>query len=114
MGWEKTFYLRNFVHLIHLHQNSCNSYFVKCFIYKGSKKADTYLFVKYKENFSRVPHLLLTLLGKLDMVMTLELSDDTMLAQASSEEVIRQVEESGFYLQLPHNNIKPNSIHQEN
>ena len=48
------------------------------------------------------------------MVMTLELSDDTMLAQASSEEVIRQVEESGFYLQLPHNNIKPNSIHQEN
>ena len=46
--------------------------------------------------------------------MTLELSDDRMLAQASSEKVIRQVEESGFYLQLSQNNIESNSIHQEN
>lgn len=61
-----------------------------------------------------MPHSLLTLLGKLDMVMTLELSDDTNLAQAGSKEVIRQVEESGFYLQLPQNNIESNSIHQEN
>ena len=60
-----------------------------------------------------MPNLLLTLLGKLDMVMTLELSDGTMLAQTSPEEVIRQVEESGFYLQLSKNDTESNSIHQE-
>ncbi|MFQ5937499.1 MAG: YcgL domain-containing protein [Acidiferrobacterales bacterium] len=74
---------------------------MKCAIYKSRRKADTYLYVEEESNFARVPASLLTLLGELEFVMTLELSPQRTLAQADPEEVRRQLREQGYYLQLP-------------
>ena len=79
---------------------------MKCYIYKGNRKADTYLFVKHDVSVWRVPKSLLALLGTLEVVMTMELSEDTTLAQACAKEVMRQLTESGFYLQLPNTDIQ--------
>ena len=74
---------------------------MKCAIYKGRRKDGTYLFVEHEGNFSRVSESLLQLLGPLEMVMQLELTSDTTLAGGSADEVLRQLHDNGFYLQLP-------------
>ncbi|MDH3671589.1 MAG: YcgL domain-containing protein [Gammaproteobacteria bacterium] len=78
---------------------------MQCAIYKSNKKADTYLYVQEAGNFSRVPQDLLRLLGRLDLVMTLELTPNRTLARADPEQVRRQLEMQGYYLQLPPSNI---------
>ena len=96
----------NLLLLKKLTRNSCNNQLVKCCIYKGSRKTDTYLFVKHDAGVRRAPKSLLALLGTLEVVMTIELSEDTTLAQASAKEVIKHLTESGFYLQLPNTDIQ--------
>ncbi len=72
-----------------------------CVIYKGPRKADTYLYVERENDFARVPVSLLDLLGPLQKVMDLELSADRRLAQADVDEVMAALRERGYYLQLP-------------
>ncbi len=78
---------------------------MQCAIYRSNKKADTYLYVQEEGNFSRVPADLLSLLGRLDLVMTLELTPDRTLARADPEQVRQQLEARGYYLQLPPSDI---------
>ena len=79
---------------------------MKCAVYKGHRKDDTYLFVEHEGNFSRVSESLLQLLGPLEMVMQLDLTSDTTLARGSANEVLRQLHDNGFYLQLPPSNYR--------
>jgi uncharacterized protein YcgL (UPF0745 family) len=74
---------------------------MQCVVYKASKKQDSYLFVASEGDFSRVPDSLLRMLGALELVMTLELSPERKLAQADVTHVMRQLQEFGYYLQLP-------------
>jgi len=74
---------------------------VKCVIYKGSRKPDAYLFVQREGDFSQVPESLLGIMGSLQLVISLDVTADSTLAQASAEEVLQQLEQQGFYLQLP-------------
>lgn len=75
--------------------------FMKTVIYKGYKKQDSYLYVEQKDDFSRVPEILMTSLGKLEFVMELDLNSDKKLVQADVKQVITALEYDGFYLQLP-------------
>ncbi|MGD8885849.1 MAG: YcgL domain-containing protein [Gammaproteobacteria bacterium] len=72
-----------------------------CFVYKSLKKLDTYLFVKNKDDFEPVPEALRHMLGKLEFVMEVDLSQRDKLARVDSEQVRRQLEQQGFYIQLP-------------
>lgn len=74
---------------------------MQCYIYKGLKKPDSYLYIEREEDFSRVPEALLNMVGKLEYVMTLELNRRLQLARVSVDEVMRLLDERGFYLQLP-------------
>ena len=74
---------------------------MKCVVYKGARKSDTYLFVKCDSNISQVPADLLEALGTLEKVMNLELSLDQTLARADPDIVRQQLRDKGFYLQLP-------------
>ena len=74
---------------------------MKCIVYKGSRKPDAYLFVPCEENLSLVPNSLLALMGTLQTAMTLELTNDSALAQTSGKQVLKQLKEQGFYFQLP-------------
>ncbi len=70
-------------------------------IYKGNKKLDSYLYIESKDDFSRLPEVLLSMMGRLDYVMTLELNKKRKLAQADVQQVMRALEQDGFYLQIP-------------
>ncbi len=74
---------------------------MKCAIYKSHRRADTYLYVEAEVKLMRVPEALLNLLGRLELVMTLELTPGQTLARADPNEVCRQLTEQGYYLQLP-------------
>ncbi len=83
---------------------------MKCVVYKGRKKHDTYLFIKQEDDFSCVPESLLTMLGDLELVMSIELTEDRKLACADVSDVSKQLKEEGFYLQLPPKTYLPNMI----
>ena len=72
-----------------------------CTIYKSLKKQDTYLYVATKDDFSRVPASLLRLLGQPVHVMDLELSPERKLAQEDVMEVMTNLQERGWQLQMP-------------
>jgi uncharacterized protein YcgL (UPF0745 family) len=80
-----------------------------CFVYKSSKKDETYLFVPARgdgtasaeADLSRVPDALLGHLGALELVMQLELTPERTLARARVEDVKEGLVSRGFYLQLP-------------
>ena len=74
---------------------------MKCVVYKGNRKPDTYLYIQREGDFSQVPESLLDLMGSLQPVISLDLTADSTLAQARVEEVLQQLRDRGFYLQLP-------------
>ena len=77
---------------------------MQCAIYKSRKKQDTYLYLAAKDDFSRVPEPLLQLIGQPVHVLDLELSPDRKLAQENAAEVLRNLQESGWHLQMPRQN----------
>jgi uncharacterized protein YcgL (UPF0745 family) len=74
---------------------------MQCWIYKGSRRAETYLFLCAEDDTSQVPEALLEAMGDLQLVMELSLSRERNLARASVEQVMRDLEQRGYYLQMP-------------
>lgn len=74
---------------------------MQCAIYKSCKKQDTYLYLAGKDDFSRVPEALLKLLGAPVHVMDLDLSPERKLAQEDTAEVLHNLQERGWHLQMP-------------
>lgn len=74
---------------------------MQCFVYKGSKREDSYLFVTREDDFSSVPESLVALLGSLELVMQFNLAEKSKLAGADIDVVRRQLQDMGFYLQMP-------------
>ncbi|MCL1143068.1 YcgL domain-containing protein [Shewanella gaetbuli] len=72
-----------------------------CAVYKSSRKADTYLFVKKRDVFDDVPEPLMAMFGAPKLVMLVPLSKRDSLAMADIEKVKQQLDEKGYYLQLP-------------
>ena len=70
-------------------------------IYKGSRRAETYLYVPEADNFERVPEGLLEAMGRLELVMELEIDAERRLARVHARDVIRSVAKVGYFLQLP-------------
>jgi uncharacterized protein YcgL (UPF0745 family) len=60
-----------------------------------------YLYVEKKEGFSRVPDELMDMFGKPELAMTLLLTPDKNLGRADAEKVLSDLDEKGFYLQMP-------------
>jgi len=74
---------------------------MQCFVYKGSRKTDTYLYVTKEGDFSQIPDALLTLLGDLEQVLTVDLTMREKLANADIQVVSKQLESQGYYVQMP-------------
>jgi len=74
---------------------------MKCAIYKGIKKSDSYLYVLEKDEFSDVPQQLLDMLGKLEFVMEVDLSTRQTLAQAGPKIVTESLQQQGYFFQIP-------------
>ncbi|MGR8980838.1 MAG: YcgL domain-containing protein [Gammaproteobacteria bacterium] len=74
---------------------------MQCFVYKSLKKRDIYLYVTHKDDFSRVPEVLVHSLGRLELVIDLQLSPERKLAQVKAAKVMASLNEQGYFLQLP-------------
>ena len=73
---------------------------ITVWIYKGSRRAETYLYVAEKDNFEPVPEELLDAMGTLALVMELEIDEQRQLARVDAKEVIKNVLGAGYFLQL--------------
>ena len=85
---------------------------MKCVVYKGSRKPGAYLYIPREGDFSQVPESLLDLMGSLQLVISLNVTTDSTLAQARAEEVLQQLRDRGFYLQLPPSDTKLPACHR--
>lgn len=74
---------------------------VFCSIYKSSKKDEMYLYVLRSDGLKRVPEALLPMFGTPRHVSDMMLSPERKLARADIAQVLAQLAEQGFYLQMP-------------
>lgn len=76
-----------------------------CYVYKGDKKEDHFLFLDQEYNAqkpaSNLPAGLISMLGELHLVVEFELDDQRELPQADAKQVLVDIAEQGFYLQMP-------------
>jgi len=72
-----------------------------CAIYKSAKKQQTYLFVKTRDDFSAVPEALMGTFGTPTLVTLTNLATKEKLAFANLAKVKANLNEQGYYLQLP-------------
>ncbi len=72
-----------------------------CTIFKGSREQEMYVYVPREAGADNIPEELQKRMGVLKEVMTLEISPQRKLARASAETVLRDIQDKGFYLQLP-------------
>ena len=71
-----------------------------CSVYKSSKKAQTYLFINKRDDFSDVPEALMKMFGTPVMVTVLNLATKTKLGFADLDKVKENLSSQGYYLQL--------------
>ncbi|MDQ7016033.1 MAG: YcgL domain-containing protein [Gammaproteobacteria bacterium] len=74
---------------------------MRCFVYKSLKKTDLYLYLKEKEAFPNLPETLLKSIGELAYVLEFELTPERKLGRADPKELLRNLENRGFHLQMP-------------
>ena len=74
---------------------------MQCVIYRGDRRRDTYLYIEREDDFTRVPQALLNMLGTLQRVMVLELTEGRTLAQADAAQVRQLLNQQGYFLQMP-------------
>ena len=74
---------------------------INCEIYKGTKKEEMYLYVPAEKGLEAVPEVLLESFGELSLVMKILLSSKQKLARVDVETVIEEIQNKGFYLQVP-------------
>jgi len=70
-------------------------------IFRGTRKAESYLYVDKAQGLADVPEVLLAQFGEPRSVMTLMLDPQRKLARANAAEVLAKIEEQGYYLQMP-------------
>lgn len=74
---------------------------MQCYVYRSRRKQQTYLFLPKRDDFSQVPASLLKLFGDAEFSFEFELSAERKMILAEASEVKRNIQENGFYLQLP-------------
>jgi len=72
-----------------------------CAVYRSLRKEGTYLYVEKRDDFSKVPALLMQNLGKPELVTIINLAKREHLAQIDINKLKAALLEQGFYLQLP-------------
>lgn len=71
------------------------------FVYKSQRRADTYVYLAARDDFTRLPEPLRTQLGPLRFVLDLALTPGRKLAREDADEVRGNLAARGFHLQFP-------------
>lgn len=74
---------------------------MNCFVYRSNKNSGLYLYLKEKDNFDNVPESLIALLGDINFSFEFDLGKNRKLVRAEAQEVLRLMNENGYFLQMP-------------
>ena len=74
---------------------------IKCGVFRCARKADTYIYRKSGLNTEDLPERLVILLGELTQFLSLELDQDSKLAQVDARDGIAALDEQGYFIQMP-------------
>ena len=72
-----------------------------CWVYRSLRQQEMYLYLAAEDAFDKVPAALLARFGEPILVIELELSPQRKLARADVNQVIADLRERGFHLQMP-------------
>jgi uncharacterized protein YcgL (UPF0745 family) len=78
---------------------------MQAYVYKSSRKDDTYVFLATRDDFSRVPEAIRLPLGTLQFVLEVALTPERTLARADAAVVRENLVLRGFHLQMPPPNL---------
>ena len=74
---------------------------MQAYVYKSLKKADTYVYLASRDDFTRLPAPLRTQLGTLEFVLDVALTPERKLAREDVAVVRDNLVARGFHLQFP-------------
>lgn len=74
---------------------------MRCLVYRSTRRADTYLYLPREDALDELPEALRDRLGRLEFALEFELTPERRLARCDARAVLAQIEDCGYYLQLP-------------
>lgn len=74
---------------------------MQAYVYKSTRKAETYVYLREREAFELLPPALRAQLGGLQFVLEVALTPERRLAREDAAIVRRNLASAGFHLQLP-------------
>ncbi|HIO92521.1 MAG TPA: YcgL domain-containing protein [Leucothrix mucor] len=77
-----------------------------CYVYRSKKNQEMYLYLSIKDQFSDVPESLMKLIGEVEFSFDFKLDTKRKLLRYESSEVMRNLKDNGFFLQMPPNGYK--------
>lgn len=80
---------------------------MRCYVYRSSRKQDTYVYLPKQDDFSDIPEVLMRVFGEPEYALEFDLTPDRKLAQEDPKEVLANIDERGFHLQMPAENEEP-------
>ena len=81
-----------------------------CWVYRSPRKQEMYLFLAAEDGFDRVPAALMERFGEPILVIELELNPERKLAREDVNQVMSNLGDQGFHLQMPPS-LKPDLYH---
>ncbi len=74
---------------------------IDCWIYRSARKQEMYLYLAREDGFDDLPGALRELFGRPELVMQLPLDRHRRLAREDVEQVMANLRQQGYHLQLP-------------
>lgn len=74
---------------------------MQCYVYRSTRRTDTYVYLPRRDDFSEVSEGLLRALGRLEFALEFELTPQRRLAREDPAIVLANIEAHGFHVQLP-------------
>ena len=74
---------------------------MKCSVWKSTRKDYAYIYLAHGQDFEELPSALRKAFGEPELVMELELAPERKLAYEDTVEVMHNLSNVGYHLQLP-------------
>lgn len=74
---------------------------MQAYVYKSRRKADTFVFLAARDDFTRLPEPVRAQLGELAFVLEVALTVERRLAQSDPDLVRANLAAHGFHVQFP-------------
>lgn len=71
-----------------------------CYIYRSTKKENSYLYIDKENDFSKVPEVLMKAFGQPIFAMRVLLDGKRQFVVGSSQEIEDKIKRDGFFLQM--------------